>query len=89
MTTTQPLTFDDTSVGITADVWDGDSVRVAILDKAGRQYAISQPIGTTGTKSQVEWEPNQDLANLSTDQIRLRFQLHNAKLYAFQVGTEN
>ena len=40
--TTQPLTFDGTSVGITADVSDGGSVRVAILDEAGNQLASSQ-----------------------------------------------
>ena len=84
--TTQPLTFDGTSVGITADVSDGGSVRVAILDKARNQLASSEPIHLTVTDSRVKWEPSQDLANLRGKEIRLRFQLHNAKLYAFQIG---
>ena len=87
--TTQPLPFTHPSVGITADVWEDGSVRVAVLDKAGSQRAVSKPIRATGTDSQVEWETSQDLANLSGEQVRLRFQVHNAKLYAFQIGTEN
>ena len=84
--TTQPLAFDGTSVGITADVWDGGSVRVEILDKAGSQCAVSKPIRTSVTNTQVEWDTRQSLANLSGNPIRLRFQFHNAKLYAFQLG---
>ena len=87
--TTQPLSFDGTSVGITADVSDGGSVGVAILDKAGNQLINSQPIHSTVTDSRVKWEPSQDLANLRDKEIRLRFQLHNAKLYAFQIEAES
>ena len=87
--TTQPLSFDGTSVGITTDVSEGGSVGVAILDKAGNQLINSQPIISTVTDSRVKWEPSQDLANLRDKEIRLRFQLHNAKLYAFQIETES
>ena len=83
--TTQPLTFDAPSVSITADVWDGGSICVAILDKAGSERAISRPIRSTVTDAQMEWETSQSLANLSEDPIRLKFQFHNAKLYAFQL----
>ena len=86
--TTQPLTFDGASVGITADVSGDGSVRVAILDGAGNQLASSQSIHSTVTDFRVKWEPSQNLANLRGKEIRLRFQLHNAKLYAFQTGTE-
>lgn len=85
ISSTQPLTFDEPSVGITADIWDGGSVHVAILDEAGSERAISRPIRTTVTDAQVEWETGQSLADLSRDPIRLRFQFHNAKLYAFQL----
>ena len=87
--TTQPLIFDGTSVSITADVWDDGSVSVAILDKAGNQLVSSEPIHATVTDFRVKWELNQDLGSLNEDQIRLRFQLHNAKLYAFQFRTES
>ena len=83
--TTQPLTFDEPSVGITADVWDGGSVRVEILDKAGSQYAVSKPIQTSVTNAQVEWDTSRSLVSLSGNSIRLRFLFHNAKLYAFQL----
>ena len=87
--TTQPLTFDGTSVGITADVSDDGSVRVAILDKAGNQLVRSQLVRSTVTDCSVQWEPSQGLADLRGKEIRLRFQLHNAKLYAFQIEAEN
>lgn len=87
--TTQPLTFDASCVGITADIWDSGSVRVAILDKAGSERAVSRPIRGTVTDAQVEWETGQGLADLSRDLMRLRFCLHNAKLYAFQLRTES
>ena len=87
--TTQSLTFDGASVSITADVSDGGSVGVAILDKAGNQLINSQPIHSTVTDSRVKWEPSQDLANLRDKEIRLRFQLHNAKLYAFRIEAES
>ena len=87
--TTQPLSFDGTSVGITTDVSEGGSVGVAILDKAGNQLINSQPIHSTVTDSRVKWEPSQGLANLRDKEIRLRFQLHKAKLYAFQIETES
>ena len=83
--TTQPLTFDEPSVGITADIWEGGSVRVEILDKMGSQCAVSKPIRTSVTNTQVEWDTRQSLANLSGNPIRLRFQFHNAKLYAFSL----
>ena len=86
--TTQPLIFNGTSVSITADVSGDGSVRVAILDGAGNQLASSQSIHSTVTDFRVKWEPSQNLANLRGREIRLRFQLHNAKLYAFQTGTE-
>ena len=87
--TTQPLSFDGTSVGITADVWNDGSVSVAILDKVGNQLVNSEPIHATVTDFRVKWELNRDLGSLSEDQIRLKFQLHNAKLYAFQFRTES
>ena len=83
--TTRPLTFDGEIVGITADVLDGGSVRVEILDETGRQRAISEPVSATVTDCQVKWSKTQDLASLSGEQVLLRFELRNAKLYAFQI----
>ena len=76
------------SVGITADVRDGGSVRVAILDEACHQLVSSEPIHATVTDCRVIWEPSQDFGNLIGNQIRLKFQINNAKLYAFQFWTE-
>ena len=42
--TTEALAFEGETVGITADVREGGSVRVAILDEADKQQAISEPV---------------------------------------------
>ncbi|MDE0300761.1 MAG: hypothetical protein OXN17_19150 [Candidatus Poribacteria bacterium] len=84
--TTEALAFDGESVGITADVRDGGSVRVAVLDDAGEQQAISEPIGGSVTDALVKWEGTRDLDQLRGAKIRLRFQLRDAKLYAFQIN---
>ena len=85
--TTHPLTFDGVSIGITADVAEGGSVRVAVLDSAGNPLANSEPVHANVTNSDLQWTSQQDLANLRGRHIRLRFHLQNAKLYAFQTGT--
>ncbi len=79
------LIFDGETLGITADVPDGGSVSVAVLDEAGNQLAAGEPISGTVIDGQVKWREGADLASLSGEQIRLRFELRNAKLYAFQI----
>ena len=83
--TTEALALDGNTVGITADVQDGGSVRVAILDEAGKQQAMSEPIGGTVTDFPVKWAGSGDLERLRDEKIRLKFQLRDAKLYAFQI----
>ena len=83
--TTEALDFDGETVGITADVRDDGEIRVAILDEAGEQQAVSEPVGTTVTDSPVKWAESRDLDRLRGKKIRLRFQLRDAKLYAFRI----
>lgn len=83
--TTQSVEFDGTSVSITADVWNEGSVSVVLLDESGGERAVSKPIQATATDAQVEWESDKDLNSLRGEQVRLRFQLHDAKLYAFSL----
>ena len=83
--TTKALVFDGETVGITADVRDDGKIRVAVLDEAGEQQAISEPIGGTVTDSPVKWAGSRDLDRLRGKKVRLRFQLRDAILYAFQI----
>ena len=83
--TTEALAFDGETVGITADVRDGGEIRVAVLDEAGKRQAISEPIVGTVTDSPVKWAGSGDLDRLRGKKVRLRFQLRNAKLYAFRI----
>ena len=85
LVTTEALAFDGETVGITADGRDGGSARVAILDEAGEQQAVSEPVGSTVTDSPVKWAGSGDLNRLRGKKVRLKFQLRNAKLYAFQI----
>ena len=86
--TTTPLTFLGDTVGVTADVRNGGSVRVSILDGAGNIQAASDPITDTITDGRVKWRKSQDVVGLRGERIRLRFQLRNAKLYSFQIRRE-
>ena len=52
--TTEALAFDGESVGITADVRDGGSARVSILDEMGEQGAVSEPVDNTVTDFPVD-----------------------------------
>ena len=78
------LIFDGETLGITADVPDGGSVSVAVLDEAGNQLATCEPIRGTVTDGRVKWKGVSGLVSLSSGQIRLRFELREAKLYGFQ-----
>ena len=62
--TTEALAIDGNTVGITVDVRDGGSARVSVLDEAGKQQSVSEPVGSTATDSPVKWTESQDLNRL-------------------------
>ena len=70
---------------MTADVDEGGSVQVEVVDGENELLAASQPIDCTVTDGSVEWEANGVLDGLSGTRARLRFRLRNSKLYGFQV----
>ena len=72
-------------LGVTADVDDGGSIQVEVVDEEDKCSAASQPIGATVTDGKVAWESDGVLQGLSGRQARLRFRLHKAKLYGFQI----
>ena len=83
--TTELLDFAGKTPGVTADVDDGGSVQVEVVDGANERLAASQPIGVTVTSGKVEWESDGVPEGLNGSQVRLRFRIHKAKLYGFQI----
>ena len=83
--TTELLDFDGDTLGVTADVDDGGSLQVEVVDEEDKCSAASQPIGDTVTDGKVVWESNGGMAGLRGKQVRLRFRLHKAKQYGFQI----
>ena len=54
--TTELLDFDGEALGVTADVDDGGSVHVEVVDEENERLSMSQPIVDTVTDGKVEWE---------------------------------
>ena len=84
--TTELLEFGGETFGITADLDDGGSVQVEVVDAENNISAASQPIGNTVTDGSVVWNADGGTDGLSRKWARLRFRLHKAKLYGFQLG---
>ena len=81
--TTKPLKGDVASLSITADVQTGGSVRVAVVDGHGRELARAKPVTQTVTGARIAWKRNVEVSR--SKGIRLRFELKDARLYAFQI----
>ena len=84
--TTELLDFHGETLGVTADVHDGGSVQVEVVDAENERLAASQPITDTVTDGKLAWASDGVLEGLNGTQARLRFRLHTAKLYGFQLG---
>jgi len=82
---TKPLICQGRMLCITADVKDGGYIRVTMLDEDDEKLASSELVSNSVTDGQVEWIENLDWADISDKKIRLKFELQNAKIYAFQI----
>lgn len=84
--TTKPITGDLASLCVTADVEDGGSVVVAILNEYGKELVRSEPVDNAVTSGRIKWQTDvKDLKSISDGKARLKFVIRNAKLYAFQI----
>ena len=66
-----------------------DRVRVGLLDAAGQPLAgfdvvDCDPIHTDSTQAIVAWDGRVDVGDHVGEAVRLKFELNDAKLYAFQ-----
>ena len=84
--TTVPLALGAGKVRVTADVADGGMVGVCVVDGTGRVCANSEPLRKSATDTAVVWTSPPAEMETSGKDLRLRFTLRNATLYAFAVG---
>ncbi len=73
---------------LSADVREGGSVRVTLLDANGndnenRKLAESTPVRRTVTDAEIDWQGRARAGSLEGKPVRLRFELRGAKLYSY------
>jgi hypothetical protein len=68
---------------LSADVAVSGYVKVTVLDKANKELAEGTPIAKTVTDADVQWPAGFSFGSLRGREIRLRFELRDAKLYSF------
>jgi len=79
---TKPLACNASTLHVSADIGSG-SLKVVVMDANGETLANSKPMTGDVTDAAVAWAPADALAGLQGKVIRLRFELHGAKLYSF------
>ncbi len=78
--TTSMISCSGKSLSITADVGQNGTVKVSILDANGKLISNAKPVSETVTGECLVFEDE-----IKQEQVRLRFELSNAKLYSFKV----
>jgi len=86
--TTTPVVCTGSMLRLCADVGKNGFVKVMLLDKDNRRLAQSKLIKETVTDAEVKWMDSFSFENLRGKNVRLRFELKNAKLYSFNFGAE-
>ena len=81
---TRPLTFAGSTLRINYEA--AGSLKVQVIDEAGKTVAESMPATGDAVSHEVQWTGGSPLRGLEGKPVRLRFELQNAKLYAFQFG---
>ena len=89
--TTRPVRFSGRYLFVNASVPDGGDLSAEVLDDRGQPLpglaaADCIPVRADKTRQRVTWKTEPDLAAARDKPIRLRFQLKNARLFAFWVS---
>ncbi len=89
--TTSPLTFSGNRLRLNLSTAGSGGVRVALLDESGKSlpgFAEKDHdwINADAIDHEVRWKGDPDLGQHAGKPVRLRFELRNAKLFAFQFG---
>lgn len=89
--TTKPIVFDGKSLTVNAKANFYGSVVVEILDEQGQpveNYTAKDciPMSLDSVSGAIAWKERSNLAELAGRPVKLRFQLKNARLYAYRIG---
>ena len=79
---TVPLDFRGRLL-VSADVSDSGSLGVTLLDEAGAELAVSEPLRETVTNHEIQWAQGFTSNQAGAARVRLIFNIKKAKLYAF------
>ena len=85
---TKPLVWRGSNLWINADA-DGGEIRVELLNDTGEllneAWSLTRalPISADGVRLPVRWQQGGDLSGLKLRNVRLRFSMRNAELFAF------
>ncbi len=79
---TKPVPLTSATLTVTCDA-RGGSVAVAVVDEAGNVLRQGRPITTDVTDAAVGWQAADGLGPFVGKNIRLRFEITQAKLYSF------
>jgi hypothetical protein len=82
--TTTAISYAGQEIRITADVAHGGSIKVSLVDDQGKDVVTAGTVSTTVTDGRLKWSKK-----ISADKIRLKFEIHNAKLYSFSFAEKN
>ena len=75
---TVSIPYGGRRIRATADVEEGGSVKVSVIDDSGQDVVTAGTVAKTVTDGCLEWSKK-----LNTNRIRLKFEISNAKLYSF------
>jgi len=80
---TKPVTVVSNALHISADVAPSGYVKVTILDTENNVLAEAEFVAKTATDRQLQWKDNFSLNQLKGDEIKLKFELRESKLFSF------
>lgn len=81
--TTRPVLAVADSLRLSADVATSGYVKVTLFDKEKKELTESELIAKTVTDAEVQWPEGFSFRSLKGSEIRLRFELRDARLYSF------
>jgi len=81
--TTTPVVCAGDELQLCADVQKNGYVKVMLFDKDNKEWLQSKSIKQTVTDAVVKWQQGFSIKNAKGKDIRLKFELKNAKLYSF------
>jgi hypothetical protein len=81
--TTKAVSVVGNSLCVSADVAPSGFVKVTVLDKNNKELAEGELVTTTVSDAKIQWKEKFILNNLKGKEIKLTFELREAKLFSF------